>query len=414
MTKGYKMLQLAYEVKKMNTRFPLFLILLVASVLALTSGCSGDDSTLPLQLDVSSSQNNILNQGEALVLSASGLTPGEFPVLIEALTSGGAVASQVRLTADRYGDINDVILAYDAGYWTTPGNGRLSPGTYTIRLTTDGGTVETEITVPAVPDSPTVRACDIDGNLANAFTEGDPVFVMAISLQPGASYRVWPVADRRSWKDGDIIKSWQSEAPAIVWPPEIHEYIDVVADGDGKLEPTQLLAYATKLVPSITDQFDVVIDAEPFGVFNADTDAVDGQIPTGVVVQEPHPGGPIYAELASRADYTYTNSFTVGDQINVWLNPGFILDQVGDYVLKYILLHSDEWPDGISIEDITGGIELDPVQEQCVNEGLILVWMLAEIGEYDVLMDINANGIYDEGIDVLDGGPGGPGFVVTE
>ena len=49
-----------------------------------------------------------------------------------------------------------------------------------------------------------------------------------------------------------------------------------------------------------------------------------------------------------------------------------------------------------------------------MNEGLILAWILAQIGEYDVFLDINANGIYDEGIDVLDGGPNGPGFVVTQ
>jgi len=98
----------------------------------------------------------------------------------------------------------------------------------------------------------------------------------------------------------------------------------------------------------------------------------------------------------------------------IWLNPAFFLNDYSMYVLKYILLHSDLWQDGMSLEDITGGAELDPVQIGCINEGLVLAWIIDQIGEYDVLLDINGNGIYDEGIDVLDGGPDGPGFVVTE
>lgn len=398
-------------------RFPIFLSLLLMGALALVVGCSGstdENPGGPLILSVSTGFGGVLNQGEALTFSASGLGTNEFPVLIEAIAEDDSVVSMARLTADNKGRINEVIIAYDVGFFPDAGDGRLSPGEYTVRLTSLKGTVERTLFIPAVPKGPIVWGCDIDGNLANAVLVGEPVLVAARTLKSGTNYRIWPVTDKRAWNDGDIITSWSEDRPMIVWPPEIDSYIEVTSNATGEIEPTQLLPYATKMLPGITDQFDIVLDAEPFGIFNSDTDAVDGQLPTGIVVQDVPPDGPIYAHLASHEDYTYTNNFKVGDKIFIWLNPGVILNQTSRYVLKYILLHTDIWIDGMTIEDITGGVELDPVQEGCVNEGLILAWILAEEGVYDILLDINGNGIYDENVDVLDGGPNGPGFIVTE
>ena len=402
----------------MNIRFPVVFTLLVASVLAVNIGCSGNSTSFGNpQVDIKHDFNGSVNHGEALVISATGLEPREFPVLVQVLTGGpGAAAmwSQARLTADSQGHIDDVVLVYDVAMFTSTGAGKLSTGNYEVILISSAGTVETDITIPPAPTGPVVWASDIDGNLANAFETGKPVFVSAKNLTAGQTYRIRPVADRRSWSNGDIIKSWQAGSPLVIWPPEIPAYIEVTADQNGGIDPTQLLPYATKMIPGVTDQFDIVLDGAPFNVYNTSTDAVDGQEPTGAVVQDPAPDGPIYAELASKMDYTYSNSYKVGDKIAIWLNPGVILDEFSPYILKYIVLHHPEWLDGTPLEDITEGIELDPVEIGCVNEGLILAWILAQIGEYDVFLDINANGIYDEGIDVLDGGPNGPGFVVTQ
>ena len=402
----------------MNIRFPVVFTLLVASVLAVNIGCSGNSTSVgSLQVEIKHDFNGSLNHGEALVISATGFEPREFPILVQVVTAGPgakALVSQARLTADDQGRIDDVVIAYDVGMYNASGAGRLLPGDYTINLISSAGTVETDITIPPAPTGPVVWGCDIDGNLANAFESGKPVFVSARNLTAGLTYRIWPVVDRRSWNNGDIIKSWQIYGPLVIWPPELTEYIEVTADQNGEIEPTQLLPYATKMFPGVTDQFDIVLDGAPFNVFNTSTDAVDGQEPTGAVVQDPAPDGPIYAELASKMDYTYSNSFKVGDKIAIWLNPGVTLGDFSPYILKYIVLHHPEWLDGTPLEDITEGVELDPVEIGCVNEGLILAWILAQVGEYDVFLDINANGIYDEGIDVVDGGPSGPGFVVTE
>jgi len=389
------------------------MVFLLASVLAL-AGCSGGDNTVkdPLLITIPGQSGGIIDQGEALVLSASGLEPGEYPVLVEVRNSNGEAVSELRLTADVSGNLTNVVLAYDVGLFDTSGPGYPASGTYTVALSASGGTVDTVIVIPHEPLKPVVWETDIDGEIRNAFQTGDPVYVSARGCEPGVTYRVWPVADRRSWNDGDIIKSWQSDYPAVVWPPEIEPYVDMIGDIEGEINSQQLLPYATKMIPGVTDQFDVVLDAEPYGIYNADTDAVDGKLPTGVVVQDLNPGGPVYTELASGADYTYHNTFTEGSPVYAWLNPGIIIEDPDHYILKYILEHSDVWVDGTSLEDITGMAEMDPVQIGCVNEALVLVWPVAEPGEYDIFLDINGNGIYDEETDVLDGGPDGPGFVV--
>ncbi len=403
----------------MIVRFPIILHAFSACALALVLGCSGatiNDPPLtdPFELSITTASGGIINQGEALILNVTGLQSGEYPVIAQVLDSQSAVVSQARLTASSNGRINNFILSYDLGFFDTSGDGRLAPGNYTVRVNATAGTITGNISVPAAPDGPMVWGCDIDGNLSNAFLAGEPVFFSAESLTPNTVYRAWPVDDRRAWNDGDIIKSWQADAPSIIWPIEIPEYVEVTTDANGDVDPTQLLPYATKLLVGITDQFDIVIDAEPFAVFNVDTDAVDGQIPTGVVVQEELPDGPLYAELASYSNYTYSNEFKVGEEVNIWLNPGFRLNDFSMYVLKYILYHTELWADGTPLEDITGGAELDAIQIGCINEGLVLAWIIDQIGEYDVLLDVNGNGIYDEGIDILDGGPDGPGFTVTD
>jgi len=84
-------------------------------------------------------------------------------------------------------------------FFKNPGHGSRQ----TVRLTSSEGIVETDITIPDTPTGPIVWGCDIDVNLSNSFLEGQPVFVAAEALQPGVTYRIWPVKDRRSWSDGD-------------------------------------------------------------------------------------------------------------------------------------------------------------------------------------------------------------------
>jgi hypothetical protein len=378
----------------------------------IAAGCSST-TTEPVQLNVPSGFGGIINPAQTLTVSAAGLTPQEFPVVIEALTPTDQVASQARLTADSTGKIENFILAYGLGWGQTAGDGVLPPGTYRIRLTSSQGTVETQVTIPDNPNHSIIWTCDSDGIYTNGFESGTPVFVEAMKLIAGKTYRIWPVKDRRTWSDGDTFKSWQKSNPAVVWPAEIPEYIEVQSDPHGNLDPTQHLPYATKFIPGVTDQFDIILDAAPYGIFNGATDAVDGGLPTGAVVQDKNDGGPIISELACRKNYVYTNEFIAPEPVYIWLNPGIIITDPHAYVYKYIVHHKNNWVDGDALQDITGGAESDAVEHGCANEGLVLVWAASIVGEYDAVVDMNANGIYDEGTDVLDGGSSGPGFTVV-
>jgi hypothetical protein len=391
-------------------RFPIFI--LPAALAVLLFGCSGVTEDV-VQLHVPTGLGGILNLADTLVVSATGLQPGEFPVMIEAVAEDDTVASRVRLTADLDGRIDDVILAYDLGLADQPGDGALPPGVYTIRLISSSGTTQAQILVAQNPNRQAVWTCDTSGNLANGFETGQPVFVEARKLIAGKKYRIWPVVDRRSWSDGDTFESWAKAKTSIVWPPGLPEYIEITAPANGILPATTLLPFATKQIPGVTDHFDVILDAAPYGVFNTTTDAVDGGLPTGAVIQDHNTGAPYITELACRKDGVYTNTFTAPEPVYIWLNPGVQILTPHAYVYKYIVPHRTEWLDGDAIEDITGGAESDAVQFGCANEGLVLVWAESLVGEYDAVIDMNGNGVYDEGTDILDGGPVGPGFKVV-
>ncbi|HEX9744272.1 MAG TPA: hypothetical protein VGB30_02490 [bacterium] len=394
---------------------------IIAVMVILTSmvsiGCSGGSSNVtpqPVEIKVPTGFAGKINMGEPVLVSVSGLKPMENPVIVEILDNSGSMVSKATLTADRNGKINDVIIAYDVGMWETSGDGNLAPGTYEVKVMSENGVASFDFAVAATPTGPCVWASDIDGHVSNAFVSGDPVFVSASGLEPGRNYRIWPTIDRRSWNDGDTFKEWSQQDMIVNWPAGIDDYIEVVADENGEVTGEQLLAFASKAIPGVTDAFDIIVDAEPYGVFNADTDAVDGELPTGVVVKSIHPSGePIQVQLGSQKDYHYSNEYSVGDEIYIWLNPGVLIDWHLQFITKYIVLHKAIWNDGDPIVDVSEGIEIDPVQDGCTNEGIILAWVIAQLGEYDIILDLNSNGIYDQGFDILDGGTMGPGFKVT-
>ncbi len=379
----------------------------------LSLGCSSsEDIEEPMVINLSTGIAGVINHGETLAVSVTGLQPGEYPVevTIGYPMSGDEAPMDVRakLTADADGRIDNAIIAYDVGLRD------LQPGYYSLYVEASKGMVVGHFTVPDEPIGPVVWDCDIDGEFSNAFESGEPVFFAANALEPGETYRAWPVKDRREWLDGDIFKSWKMEQPASIWPEGVPEYVEAVADENGEIAPTQLIPYASKFYPGLTDQFDIVLDAAPFGAFNSSTDAVDGKLPTGVVVQDEPQQGHIITQLAARENYTYTDVFEEGESVYIWLNPGVRLIPTITYVYKYIVEHQDEWIDGTPLTDITAGAEADIVQYGCINEGIILVWVYALEGEYDALIDINANGIYDEGTDILDWSAGAPGFRVIQ
>jgi hypothetical protein len=398
----------------MKRHFIAVLTLLSLTLLAST-GCGGS-GIIPgdeIKITLQGASDYTVRMGSALTMTVTGLQPSEFPVVVEVreydIKSYYKVKSTSRLTADRNGAIGPVILHYDLGL-----DGMLPYIGHEVRVTSSAGVASAGFIIDPAGDHPMVYACDMQGNVSNAFQSGMPVYVTAKGLNPGELYRIWPVKDARAWNDGTEFKSWKMEVGAGIWPGELPEYIEAAADYAGDIKPIQLVPYATKSFPGITDQFDIVLDAAPFGVFNESTDAVDGELPTGVVVQDPAGGGPIIQQLAARKDYTYTDIFKVGDEVYVWLNPGVIITDPHKQVVKWVVEHQDEWIDGATLTDISAGAEMDVVQPGCVNEGIVLVWPDAEKGEYDVVIDMNLNGTYDEGIDILDWGPTNPGFRVIE
>ena len=85
---------------------------------------------------------------------------------------------------------------------------------------------------------------------------------------------------------------------------------------------------------------------------------------------------------------------------------GFITDKNADiYVVR-----DQDWNDSDTIPaDVTGSVETVSVVNGDIDP--VLVWNAPlVIGEYDIVIDANQNGVYDASTDGLDSGS--PGFVV--
>ena len=92
--------------------------------------------------------------------------------------------------------------------------------------------------------------------------------------------------------------------------------------------------------------------------------------------------------------YAAGSGFTTGTNVDIYV----VTDQ--------------DWSNGDQIPaDVTGSVETVSVVNGAV--GPVLVWHAPlVIGEYDIVIDANQNGVYDASTDGLDSGS--PGFVVID
>ena len=71
---------------------------------------------------------------------------------------------------------------------------------------------------------------------------------------------------------------------------------------------------------------------------------------------------------------------------------------------KYIVSHRDAWRQGDPLEDVTGNVEISPAQHVSMRDAPSLAWPRQSMqdGCYDVIIDVNRNGVFDVGTDFVD------------
>ncbi len=378
--------------------------LLWTFLFALLIGCSTTE--IPVtnpRIHVISPYGDFVNVGDNLEVSVTGLEPYEYPVIITISDIRGRVITESHLTADSRGRIEQVTLAYDVRFSFFSLPCLRMPGHYSLEMQSRAGITSTHIVVPEEPMGPV--AWFRSHTMTHAST--DELVVWGSGLLPDEDYLVWLAPDRWTWNDGGLISSME---------PGTYTALEFRSDEDGCIEQLPLLPTFNYEL-SFNGRYDLILDAAPFGIYNAETDGLDAQglpgLSSDVWLHSMLPSQPPrYHELAARRDMQYVRHFEAGDEIYTWFISDKWIRTQGHATRRYIVEHRDEWISGTELIDLTEGVELGTTQWATRNAGPILTWASAVPGEYDIVLDMDANGIYWEAKDIVDGGPMGPGIIV--
>lgn len=165
-------------------------------------------------------------------------------------------------------------------------------------------------------------------------------------------------------------------------------------------------------------QYDVVCDLDANGEYDAGSDllARPGRFRPCFTIQEVNSGDHIVGQVCSDRNGNYRDVFDPNaDDSDIrdvwaWISPSersLVEHTLG--VRKYVVSHQDSWTDGESLTDVTGAsgadaFEVDAVQGFCTNEAPWMVWPRERLtqGCYDCIIDVDANGVYDQGTDFVD------------
>lgn len=369
------------------------------AALILVQGCPADSSgggQSQSKLKLSDSRGRpgaAVASFDSLMVRLDGVEPrSHYSFEVTPVGAAAPIVGQARLSTDQQGNLPPAILLFDVG------QGAVQVGSYDVRVTGPGLDVTTTIEIEA-PREPYVFTCDASGTVKNSFDYGDPLYTSGGNFPPNAEVHLSPFADRPEWLDGDDVTAnydpgggTQGRGSTIAF-----------TDANGDLPITQLVNFVWFGIEG--DGFDIVADLTPFDVFNLGSDAVDGHAVVGATYQIPDVGTDIDSELACDKDGNYLDTYGQGDDVWVFINPPLQYVIQHGWVEKYVCNHQDEWQDGDPLQDVSGGDEMDGVQSGCTNEQIVIIWPgPLPPGDYDIIIDINRDGTYTQGVDIVDGG----------
>lgn len=384
------------------------LLLLAALAFALALGCSSDDPAAPdpdpdpdpepepttALLGDDGAETSDFESFEQVSMSLADLTPNTL-YTIEVSDGSKAVIGTYELTTDADGNMDAASVLYDP-----------EPGTYTVDVL--GTEVSFDITV-AAPIDVYYQPCDDQGTHINNVEVGTPLYLTAANGTPDAVVNVFVAPNRYDWVHGMYLFDYTEAVEELTF------------DASGVIAPTVIWQ-----LPSIVEDsaaFDVIVDVNRNSIYD-EGDYLDGRIGVGFVVQEPDVekmlvDGHVVERLSSDIRYVYRDLFNVDENVYVYVNPVAKMRNLGGnrYVKWVIVPHQAVWNDQDPLNPVQTPLG-DTVQYGCTNAGRRLVWPAPLTpGQYDVIVDVDADGVYDKGQDFLDGysGPGNwVGFTVQE
>jgi hypothetical protein len=405
-------------------------VIALAVVVGCGGGGGGGTSGKPTLRDSAGVATSSFSPGDAVLASFAGLRAGkQYDVWVR--DSLGREVAYLRLTPTGDGKIPDTVLAYDvaSGEYTVTVE-EVSPGL----SATPQAAQEYTFAVAATATHATATIQDQTSEARAAFANGEDVYVRGQGFPANAEVHVYVVADQREWQLGTGLEDLSGFTPNLP-PPDWPGRSSAVAPQGLRGQPETAVTDANGTFAAVRvwsnvqapqgDAFDVVVDVDRDGTFSAGDVAMDHQN-VGFVTHGsgvgPSQAGDWRTNLACDEQCVYTDFYDADSDVYVYVNPDVRMQLGGDkWVKKYICLHRTDWTSGTALVDVSGPgdisqWEADTPRSGCTNEGRVLVWPATlTAGDYDVVIDVNRNDIYDPGVDIIDGGlPGQPGFTVGQ
>lgn len=327
--------------------------------------------------------------------------------------SDDATTKQTVVITDRDGDITNLPVWYNVGM-DSAGNPVNEAGDYLVHvLQPEKHEPRTIVSIPfsvahGEPPDPQVYATDASGaSMSYTALVGDAVYAKGSGFTPGSTVRLTVIHNQEIYADGEALTDVSGGAE------------EVTVNADGTLPNTMIIASAA------AGQYDIVADTQPFGVYSAG-DAVSSVFLTGLLVQEASSTDDIIVDIASDMNGVYRAEFDSLEAIFAKVDPprrpmsmttGAYF--TNPYVQIYVMPHRENWEKDdnlITIRTIgtmqmashvqanpkSGALQFVRVRGECKPKYMnpLKLWP----GTYDMIVDVNRNGLYDPGTDILDGG----------
>jgi len=251
--------------------------------------------------------------------------------------------------------------------------------------------------------APVAFACDATGKPASLFTrDSEAVWVTARRVQPNTDIGVFIVADKADYPAGTQLD------------PANGKVVDARSDASGK---ALVEAWAT---PGEPGAYDIVLDMDNNGAYSTGDVVCGGWTAAFVVAEQPIAPGEADREtkLTCGEDYYRVGTrgtLTSADGLFVRGLPLTRGDSQGSGCSIYVCAHADAWSDGDKLTSRIGrpvkpaGGDSTGIPRTLVCPGPLLP------GKYDIVVDVNGDGTYTRGVDLLDSTSGGEaGVVITD
>lgn len=303
------------------------------------------------------------------------------------------------LVSDDEGKIPATAIARAVGLMTGDGTGQ-----YTILVTHGGTEVGRSRFIVREGSRPIVHASDPTGRPVLRFVKNgeDTVWVSARKLPPSTEVPVFIVPDSQAWQNGDGLD------------PANGRVIEGTTDAGGKLLVEAWPA------PDVAGAYDVVLDLDNDGTLSPD-DVVSGGWTTGfVVAEEPlvREETDLVTRLACGEDvYSAGPRSELGSDESLYVfgapTSGSDLGPIGGAIK--VVVHRPEWSDGDELVS-RRSMEVAPPAIDPAGFTRVLAWPQPMLpGQYDIVVDMDGDGRYTRGVDLIDNiSAGEAGVIISD